>query len=101
MLYMVYSQTCDVVFAEALLCSPLHRFLREVDGQVSGVLVLVVQTHLADQLFVYHIPDPVAGKHKPGKVEYIIDTFVNSLDVATYVSAYIYIHTWRAGWRAR
>ena len=58
-------ETCDIILADALLDAPLQCLLRQIDGEVSGVLVLVIQAHLANQLFVDHIPHSVAGEHEP------------------------------------
>ena len=84
-------RTCDVVLAEALLRAPLHRFLREVDGQVSGVLVLVVHGHLANKLFVDHIPYTVTGEHKSEDKQWFC-RYVNNEQA--------YIHTHLACWVA-
>ena len=58
-------ETCDIILADALLDAPLQCLLRQIDGEVSGVIVLVIQTHFTNELRVNDIPHSVASKHEP------------------------------------
>ena len=89
--------TCDIVPRKVSFSAPEFCLMRQKEGQVFGVLVLTVQSELANVLFVYHIPYAVSGENEPD----IHMTYSFIYIIHTHTHTHTHAHTWRVGWSVR